>query len=362
MQAVAVFPQAREVRIVEHPEPAIVAPGQVKLKMLEVGVCGTDRDLCAFQFGTAPPGEPYFILGHESLAEVAAVSEGVRNVSPGDLVVAIVRKPCGVTGCGPCAAGRQDFCASGRYLERGIQDMHGFMTPLVVEEARFVYPVPRHLREFAVLVEPLTVAEKSFAEFSAIERRYPWPRSRRTAVVLGAGPVGLLGAMLFVESGFDTWVYSRSREPNPKASIVREIGAEYVSSLDVTPAEFAKRTGNIDVVYEAMGAPQPAFDVLEQLGANGVFIFTGVPAPSEPLSLDLHQLLLRMIIRNQVVLGTVNQPPAAFPTAIAHLERFHQRWPKVLGRMVTGRFPFNAYREAIFGPVGIKNVIEIARS
>ena len=360
MKAVGVFPGSREVRIIEHEEPRIAAPGEVKLRMLEVGVCGTDRDLCDFQFGSSPPGCDHFVLGHESLAEVVETAPGVNSVSPGDLVVAVVRKPCAVPGCEACRAGRQDFCASGHYRERGIRDLHGFMTGYVVEDEQYVYPVPRELRAVAVLVEPLTIAEKAYKEFEAIARRLPWAPKERTAVILGAGPVGILGAMLFFNAGFRTWVYSRSRAPNPKAEIVLALGAQYVSSLEETPAQLAARTGNIDVIYEAMGAPQAAFDVLPFLGANGVYVFTGVPEPREVLSLDLHRQLLHMILKNQVVMGTVNAGPDAFDAAIRDLAVFHRRWPGLLEKMITGRFPIDAYREAIFGKAVIKNVIELS--
>ena len=359
MRAVGVFPGTREVRLIDHPEPSVSAAHDLKLRMLDVGVCGTDRDLCAFRFGTAPAGSDHFVLGHESLAEVVDGGDGVTNFRPGDLVVGVVRKPCGEAGCLPCRAGRQDFCATGRYRERGIQAMHGFMTEYIVEEESYVYAVPPALRGAAILVEPLTIAEKAFLEFQAIDSRLPWTKEhRRTAVVLGAGPVGLLGAMLFRTAGFDTWVYSRSRTPNPKAAIVDSIGARYVSSLDVPAREFARAAGNIDVVYEAMGAAQTAFDVLQCLGANGVFVFTGVPPAGEALSLDLHRLIRHMIIRNQLILGTVNAGPDAFEAAIRDLASFHRRWPDALASMITQRYPIEAFREAIAAG-GIKNVIAV---
>ena len=358
MRAVAVFPATHEVRLVGHPEPSISSPRELKLRMLEVGVCGTDRDLCAFSYGTAPPGCDHFILGHESLAEVVDTGGGVTALRAGDLVVAIVRRPCDDPACAPCRAGRQDFCATGRYRERGIQDMHGFMTEYVIEEERSVHLVPRDLRGVAVLIEPLTIAEKAFLEFRAIDARLPWRKDRRTAVVLGAGPVGLLGAMLFRAAGFDTWVYSRSPAPNPKAAIAEAIGARYVSSLEVPPREFAGAAGNTDVVYEAMGAARTAFDVLQCLGANGVFIFTGVPSRGQPLSLDLHRLLLHLVMRNQVIVGTVNAGPDAFEAAIRDLAAFHTRWPHALASLITGRYPMSSFREAIHD-AGIKNLIEV---
>jgi len=359
MRAVGVFPGTREVRLVDQPEPSISSSNQLKLRMLEVGVCGTDRDLCAFKFGTAPAGCDHFILGHESLAAVVDAGDAVTTFEPGDLVVAVVRKPCADPACAPCRAGRQDFCVTGRYREHGIQGMHGFMTEFLIEEENYVYPVPHALHDVAVLIEPLTIAEKAFLEFQAIDTRLPWRKDRRTSVVLGAGPVGLLGAMLFRSAGFDTWVYSRSRTPNPIAAIVDAIGARYVSSPERWPHDFAASTGNIDVVYEAMGAPQAAFDVLQFLGANGVFVFTGVPSYSERLSLDLHRLLRHMILRNQVAVGTVNAGPDAFEHAIRDLGAFHSQWPRALASFISGRYPIGAFHDAIHGG-GIKNIIELS--
>jgi threonine dehydrogenase-like Zn-dependent dehydrogenase len=232
--------------------------------------------------------------------------------------------------------------------------MHGFMTEFVVDEERYVHRVPPELRDVAVLVEPLTIAEKAFLQFEAIERRLPWQKERRTAVVLGAGPVGILGTMLFRSRGFDTWVYSRAPERN--VAILEAAGARFLSSLEASPREVARRAGNIDVVYEAMGAPQLAFDFLESLGTNGVFLFTGVPPVNENLTLDLHQLLFRMIVRNQAIVGTVNAGPDAFAAAIRDLGEFHRCWPGAVRSLITAKYPIHSFREAIHDP-GIKNVI-----
>ena len=321
----------------EHPQPSLSREGEVKLRMLEVGVCGTDRALCAFEFGATPAGSDYFVLGHEALAEV---------MDTGELVVCGVRQPCEDAECDACRSGRQDFCVTGRYTERGILGAHGFMTEFVVADARSLYRVPRELRDVAVLIEPLTIAEKAFLQFQAIDSRTPWRKERRRAAVLGAGPVGLLGAMLFRAAGFEVWVCSRE----PRSIVAEAIGAEYVHSL--------AGVGQIDVVYEAMGAPQAAFDALQYLGANGVFVFTGVPLASEPLSLDLHSLMRRLIMRNQAIVGTVNAGADAFERAVADLAQFHARWPRALASMITGRYPLERFREALRDP-GIKNVIKL---
>ena len=328
--------------------------------MLEVGVCGTDKDLCAFEFGDAPPGCDYFILGHESLGEVVETGGEVRGLQRGDLVVGVVRLPCRQSGCDPCGAGRQDFCTTGGYRERGIKELHGFMTEFVVEQERYLYRLPPELRAVGVLVEPLTIAEKSLIELSAIDGRLGWRRERRRAVVVGAGPIGLLGAMLLVESGYETWVYSRSPAPNPKAAIAEAVGARYVSSQEESPRSLAARLGAIDVVYEAAGAPQTSFDLLRHMGPNAVFILTGVPRGIEGLTLDPYQLSLHLVLRNQVILGTVNAGPDAFAAAIRDLGAFERRWPQPLRSLITARYPLEQFREPVSGAAGgIKSVVVV---
>src|SRR5262245_64399692 len=174
MRAVAVFPKAREVRLIDVDEPQITQPTEVKLRMLEVGICGTDREICAFEYGAPPEGSEYLILGHESLGKVVEVGSAVDDIAVGDLVVTMVRRACSHAACHPCRAGRPDFCATGDFSERGIQKRHGFMAEYVVDEARYMYVVPAALRDVAVLTEPLTIAEKAFAQAVYIERRLPW--------------------------------------------------------------------------------------------------------------------------------------------------------------------------------------------
>ena len=186
------------------------------MRVLDVGVCGTDREIISFQYGTPPEGSDYLIIGHESLSEVVETGPQVSKVKAGDLVIMTVRRPCQHPDCVACREGRQDFCYTGDYTERGIKQRHGYMTELVVEEERYLNPVPRELRDVAVLVEPLTIAEKSLEQLSTVQRRLPWDRPRHCAVVLGAGPVGILGAMALQVEGFEVSVYSRSANHEEK--------------------------------------------------------------------------------------------------------------------------------------------------
>lgn len=370
MKAAAVFPDKKSVSVVEFDPPQMTGPNDVKLRILQVGVCGTDREICSFVYGTPPPGFDYLVLGHESIGEVIETGPAVSGFKPGDLVIPMVRRPCNRPECFACRSGRQDFCYTGDYTERGIKERHGFMTELVVDEEKYMNRVPRELREVAVLVEPLTIAEKGMLQLTAVQQRLPWgcpvtpgqpAQYCHKAVVLGAGPVGLLGAMALVNAGFETWVYSRETEPTTGTGIVQAIGAKYISSKEATVDQMAAKVGNIDVVYEATGASQLAFDVLRVLGTNGLFILTGVPGRRGPVEVDTDAIMRNLVLKNQVALGTVNAGKDAFENAIRDLTDFYKKWPDAVKALITGRFPIERFEEPIHNPEGIKNIIEIAQ-
>jgi threonine dehydrogenase-like Zn-dependent dehydrogenase len=370
MQAIAVVPERKEVELVEIERPGALGPQEARVRILDVGVCGTDREICAFEYGTPPPGGRELVIGHESFGRVVEVGSQVTRVRPGDFVVPMVRRPCRHDTCTPCRGDRQDFCSTGDYRERGIKEAHGFMTEEIVEHEQYLNPVPPALRDVAVLTEPLTIAEKALLELWAIQERLPWrcPHKPgvdhghcRRAVVLGAGPVGLLGAMAFAARDFEVVVYSRDPAPNEKAALSEAIGARYVSSQEVPPHALAARVGAVDVVYEAAGASEVAFETMQALGANSVFIFTGVPGRKAPVELDTDLLMRNLVLKNQVVVGSVNAGRDAFEEAIRDLGRFQERWPEALRGLISGRHPVGRYRELLLGrPTGIKHVLQFA--
>jgi glucose 1-dehydrogenase len=368
MKAVAVFPGSREVKVIEREGPRLAAPDQVLLRMLDVGICGTDKEICSFEYGTPPPGDDHLVIGHESLAEIVAAGTAVERFRPGDLVVPSVRRPCPHPGCLSCRRGHQDYCYTGDFTERGIKETHGFMTEYVVERERYLNLVPPDLRDIAVLAEPLTIAEKALGQiFWTMQQRPPWldpdtPGEERgqglSALVLGIGPVGLLGAMVLATAGFTTYVYSRELPPSPRIDLVEAIGATYVSSQATTFPELAEKIGNIDLVYEAVGHSHFALQALRVLGTNGIFVLTGVPGLQAFVEADPASLMRDMVLRNQVLLGTVNAGPDAFAAALADLDRFRRRWPAVTATLIAGRYPPEQAPELILGrPAGIKSVI-----
>src|SRR6185503_17113903 len=183
----------------------------------------------------------------------------------------------------------------------------------------------------------------------------------KTAVVLGAGPVGILGTMALLVRGFRTFVYSRSPAPNPKSDLVNSLGAKYVSSQAVPLEKFAIETGPVDVVYEAVGVASISFELLKVLGLNGIFVFTGIPPHKPAIPVEADSLMRDMVLKNQVLVGTVNADAGAFATAIHDLGVFKQRWPDSLRAVISQRYPIEAYQELLVGKnTGIKNVISIA--
>jgi threonine dehydrogenase-like Zn-dependent dehydrogenase len=368
MKAVAVFPGSREVKVIEQEAPRISQPDQVMLRMLDIGICGTDKEICTFEYGTPPPGDDHLVIGHESLAEVIETGSAVERFQAGDLVIPSVRRPCPHSGCLACRSGHQDYCYTGDFRERGIKEAHGYMAEYAVDQERHMNPVPPDLREIAVLAEPLTIAEKALSQiYWMMQQRPPWldpetPAQERgrglTALVLGIGPVGLLGAMALVSAGFSTYVYSREIPPHPRIDLVTAIGATYVSTQAATFANLADQVGNIDLAYEAVGHSHFALEALRVLGTNGIFVLTGVPGLQAFIEADPARLMRDMVLKNQVLLGTVNAGTDAFASALRNLDLFRRRWPEAVQTLIAGRHPPERAAELILGrPAGIKTVI-----
>jgi threonine dehydrogenase-like Zn-dependent dehydrogenase len=367
MKAVAVFPEKKEIKVIDLPVPQITEPDQVKLRMLDVGVCGTDKEICSFQYGTPPKGSDYLVIGHESLGEIVEVGPAVKHVKPGDLAVVTVRRPCSSPACPPCRAGFPDFCRTGEYTERGIKEAHGFMTEFVVDQESNIHVVLPELRDIAVLVEPLTIAEKAKEQALQIQHRLRWINldvargaqgQKLKGAVLGAGPVGLLGALVLAVAGWETYVYALPPAPNPASAIVEAIGATYLSKGNISAEQREALFGNIDVVYEATGASSLAFEALQILGPYGLFIFTGVPGHHQPIEVDTDLLMRNIVLKNQVILGSVNADPEAFDAAIRDLDVFHKRWPDAARSLITRRSPVEDAQDVLLGKTGgIKNVI-----
>jgi glucose 1-dehydrogenase len=365
VKAVAIDPESGSVTVRQLDMPALNSTTAVLVRMLEVGVCGTDAGICEGGEGEAPQGDDFLVPGHEGFGEVVEVGTAVRRLKPGDLVVPTVRRPCPHDHCTACRTGNNDFCMTGDYTERGIDGAHGFLAQYIVEEEQHLCLVPPEIRDVAVLAEPLSIAEKGIRQYLAIQRRLPWLRdaddadilrSSRT-VVLGGGPIGLLGCLLLRLHGAPVFVYSRDRPPAPEVEVTEAVGGEYVSSEDEDFDVVTERLGGVDLVYEAAGAAELMFEVLPQLSRNAVLIATGVPGRGGEAGIAAGTVMNELVLRNQVLCGTVNASNADFAAAIRHLGDLLERWPDALRAIITHRHEPAGFCDSAASSDGLKHVI-----
>ena len=254
MRAVTVDYSHRDLRERDISLPALEREGDVLFRVLETGICGTDRELAGFQFGYGPQGSDFLVLGHEALGEVVQSSSDALR--PGDLVVPAVRRAC-IPPCRMCSLGRRDLCVTGRYTERGIVGAHGYFTEFAVDDARDLVRVDRSLRELAVLIEPLSVVEKAVALALTLHQGEP-----KRALVLGAGTIGLLAGAVLQLKGLSVDLVSAEPLGSPRARLAEGIGLRYLAAPEgIEP----------DIVIEATGAPaaaDAAFRALAPLGGS----------------------------------------------------------------------------------------------
>ena len=355
MRAVTVTPgQAGSLRVRDVPD---LQPGgaEAVVRVLQAGLCGTDAEITAGLYGEAPSGESYLVLGHENLGVVESAPTG-SSLAPGDLVVCTVRRPC-PEACLPCRTGQNDMCLTGHYLERGIQGLHGFMSERYADDPANMIRVPARLREAAVLVEPMTVGQKTLEQAFRIQQRLSW--QPRQAVVLGAGPVGILAAAAMRLRGLEVTVASREAEGSAREALLRAAGIGYVSTASTAIEDLPRRLGPIDIVLEATGAASVIAPAVRILGRNGVCVLASVTEVGRNREIDLGAWNREMVLGNRLVFGTVNAARRHFEAAVADLATAEERLPGWMARLITRRFPFaDAPRALVREPESIKTVLD----
>lgn len=357
MKAVVVTPRkAGSGRLVEAPDPQ-PRNGEVLVQVREVGLDGTDAEILEGQYGEAPPGDDYLIIGHESLGRVAKVTEGVEELSPGDWVVAIVRRPDPVP-CRNCAAGEWDMCLNGQYTERGIKGRHGFLAEFYTEAPNYLVKVPAELSNVAVLLEPLSIVEKAVEQIKRIQSRLVWQPER--AVVLGAGPIGLLAGMLLALEGIDVHFYDMT-EGGIKRELAEATGAHYIWAKERKLGhELEASIGPVDIIVEATGYSPLAFDAMDMVAPNGIVCLTGVSGGGRKLEVSADHLNLEMVLSNKVVFGTVNANHHHFESGVRHLQEIEVRWPGLLSKMITRRLPLKDFGDVLEpSPGHVKSIVEM---
>jgi threonine dehydrogenase-like Zn-dependent dehydrogenase len=325
--------------------PESTAEQGIRVRTLEVGVCGTDREISEGAFGVAPDDERDLVLGHEFLGQVM---EDGGGYSGGDLVTATVRRGCGR--CEPCAAGGPDECDTGRYTERGITSLHGFARELVVEDPAQLIAVPDTIERLGVLAEPASICVRGIRHAMHIGHRQVW--TPRRALVLGAGAIGLLTTYLVRLQGLEVWTAARSTG-GPRADLVAAAGARYVSTTETPLLALREEVGGFDVVIEAAGDAQVMLDVLGLLRRNGVGCLLGLDSRPRPVSIDGPVIGIDAVLENRVLVGSVNAHPDDWRGAVAGLEEIQRRWPGSLEAMIGLRVAPDRFAEA-FAFRGVK--------
>lgn len=348
MRALTVRPPTPgSARLEEVPEPER-SEGDVLVETLAVGVCGTDREILAGEYGEPPPGADYLVLGHESLGRVLEAPPGC-GLSPGDLTVGIVRHPDPVP-CSNCAVGQWDMCRNGQYTEHGIKQLHGFCSERFAIDPRFAVRLDSSLERVGVLLEPASVVAKAWQHIEAIGGRTRW--EPRRVLVTGAGPIGLLAALMGAQRGLEVHVLDRATE-GPKPEIVRELGGTYHTS------DLASVCSSCDIVIECTGVAQLVFDAMGCTPPNGIVCLTGISSGGRTLEVDLGALNRSIVLENDVVFGTVNANRAHYEAAAESLARADVEW---LERLIARREPLDRWESALRPqPTDVKTVIDFTR-
>lgn len=335
MKAIAVFPgKPNSVHLAELAQPSArdIANGRgVLVKVLRVGVDGTDKEINAAEYGAAPEGYDFLVLGHESFGRVEAVGPNVTELKPGDYVVATVRRP------GTSIydlIGTNDMTTDDTYFERGINLRHGYLTEYYVDDAEFIVKVAQGLKEVGVLLEPTTVVEKGIAQAYEIQRRLRVWRPRRAAV-MGAGTIGLLATLVLRLRGLEVTTFGRTARPYLNSDLIEAIGARYVTTVDTPILDGAKQFGPFDLMFEATGNSSVVFESMEALGKNGVLVLSSVTGGNRTVQVCADRINLEFVLGNKVMVGTVNANREYFEMGVRDMAQAEAEYPGWLTQLLT---------------------------
>ncbi len=368
MKAIAIVPGTAGSNLVDRPEPSIAAQNEVKVRIIRVGICGTDREEVSGGRAQAPDGQKELVIGHEMFGQVVAAGSSVTRVKPGDYAVFTVRRGCAE--CASCLMNRADMCRTGKYKERGIRGLDGYQTEFVVDQEQYLVRVAPELEPVGVLLEPLSVVEKAVDEALRVQTvRCPdaaitpdWLHGRR-CLVAGLGPVGLLAAMVLVLRGGEVYGLDVVDAGTARPSWLSGIGGHYIDGRQIPADQVEKKIGGIDFILDATGIAPLEFNLLDALALNGMYVLTGIPGGDRPLQIPGAELIRQLVLDNQVMLGSVNAAPGHFQMAADDLAQAHLRWGAQIAGLITNRYSRDQFAglKDQHRPDAIKEVIEWAQ-
>jgi len=303
----------------------------VLVRVLRVGVDGTDKEINAAEYGAAPDGYDFLVIGHEGFGQVEAVGAAVTELKPGDFVVATVRRP------GTSIydrIGTSDMTTDDVYFERGINLRHGYLTEYYVDDADFIVKVPKGLSEVGVLLEPLTVVEKGVTQACEIQRRLRVWHPKKAAVT-GAGTIGLLAALVLRLRGLDVTVFGQRPAPYRNSELLAQIDARYISTKTTSVIEGAAEYGPFDVIFEATGFSPIVFEAMQALGKNGALVLSSVTGGDRHVDVPSDMINLKFVLGNKVVVGTVNANREYFERGVQDMALAEAEYAGWLGQLLT---------------------------
>lgn len=355
MKAIVVKPgEKNSVQLIEVAKPSI-KPNEVLIETIRVGIDGTDREINNAEYGSAPQGSDYLILGHEALGRIRKVGDQITgDFKIGDLVVPIVRKP---DDCHYCQSGQPDMCIKGNYREHGIKEEHGFLREFFPMDPKYLVKIPKNLNKVAVLLEPFSVVEKALRQAWKIQERMAW--NPKNALILGLGQIGLLGSLISQLKGLKVTSYSMESEKSPRVKLIKNLGINYISAENVELEELPANIGeNIDFILEATGNSIVAINAMSLVGQNGILCLTGVTGGHKKIKICADCLNLDLVLGNKSIYGTVNANKIDFERGVEHMKYFEKTNPGLLEEIITHRFNLKNFKDAINNFSGLKAVIE----
>lgn len=365
MKAIAIIPETTTVHMIDVPEPVIVHDDEIKIKVLRVGICGTDREEVGGGRALAPPHQNELIIGHEVIGRVVEVGKKVTRVSPGDVTVLTVRRGCGT--CVSCLMNRSDMCTTGNFSERGIWKQNGYESEFIVDKEQYAVKIPAALESIGVLTEPMSIVEKAIDEAVRIQSiRLPdapstpnWLFGRR-CLVAGLGPVGLLGALALRLRGAEVYGLDIVDENSSRPQWLKLIGGHYIDGRKIPANNVDDMLGYMDLILEAAGIARLDFDLLDALATNGVYVLTGIPGGDRPLQVSGSAMMRTLVLKNQVMVGSVNASRDHFQMAVNDLASASEHWGNIVEKLITHRYPYTDFAKAFseHTPDEIKSIIE----
>ncbi len=358
MKAAAVIPGKKgSLRLLDVERP-VPGDNEVLVKVLEAGIDGTDIDIYEGKYGDAPPGSEYLVFGHEAVGIVESKGSQVKCLSEGDVVVSTVRRPCPEC-CYACMSHEPDMCLTGDYRERGIKEASGYMAEYYTERVSYVARIPPAIKDVAVMLEPLSVAEKGIGEVIKMQERMWWEPKK--ALVLGTGTLGLLSTLILRDMGLDVCAIATRTKKSMKARIVEQCGGRYVNTKEEPLETLPGKYGPFDVIIEATGVSSLAMEASRLVNRDGIVCLFGVYTRDRKEEVNIDRFNLGLVFDNKAIFGSVSSNRRHFERGIGRIVSIEGKWPGILKRFFTRRVTLDNIAEGLkHDPNDIKVIVEVA--